>query len=52
MRYSVLALLLCAFASVAQAAAVERFRTFLKSTQSARADFEQKVYARGDKLTQ
>jgi outer membrane lipoprotein carrier protein len=52
MRYSVLALLLCAFASVAQAEAVERFRTFLKSTQSARADFEQKVYSRGDKLTQ
>jgi outer membrane lipoprotein carrier protein len=52
MRYPVLALLLCAFASVAQAEAVERFRTFLKSTQSARADFEQKVYSRGDKLTQ
>ena len=52
MRYPVLALLLCAFTSVAQADAVERFRTFLKTTQSARADFEQKVYSRGDKLTQ
>ena len=52
MRCSVLALLLCAFASVAHADAVERFRSFLKTTQSARADFEQKVYARGDKLTQ
>ena len=52
MRYPVLALLLCAFASLARADAVERFRNFLKNTQSARADFEQKVYARGDKLTQ
>ncbi|HEY7240854.1 MAG TPA: outer membrane lipoprotein chaperone LolA [Burkholderiales bacterium] len=52
MRYPVLALLLCAFASVAHADAIERFRSFLKTTQSARADFEQKVYARGDKLTQ
>jgi outer membrane lipoprotein carrier protein len=52
MRYPVLTLLLCAFASVAHADAIERFRNFLKSTQSAHADFEQKVYARGDKLTQ
>jgi len=52
MRYPVLALLLCAFASVAQAEAVERFRTFLKTTQSARADFEQKVYGRENKLLQ
>jgi outer membrane lipoprotein-sorting protein len=46
MRYPVLALLLCAFASAAHADAVERFRSFLKSTQAARADFEQKVYGR------
>ncbi|HEY1290811.1 MAG TPA: outer membrane lipoprotein chaperone LolA [Burkholderiales bacterium] len=52
MRYPVLALLLCAFASVAHADAIERFRSFLKTTQSARADFEQKVYSRGGKLTQ
>src|SRR3954451_17222039 len=52
MRYPVLALLLCAFASAAHADAVERFRSFLKSTQSARADFEQKVYGRENKLLQ
>src|SRR5262245_47667541 len=52
MRYPVLALLLCAFASAAQAEAVERFHTFLKTTQSARADFEQKVYGRENKLLQ
>src|ERR1041385_2004290 len=52
MRSPVLALLLCAFASVAQAEAVERFRTFLKTTQSARADFEQKVYGRAHSLRQ
>ena len=52
MRSPVLALLLCAFASVAQAEAVERFRTFLKTTQSARADFEQKVYGRENRLLQ
>jgi outer membrane lipoprotein carrier protein len=52
MRYPVLTLLLCAFTSVAHADAIERFRNFLKGTQSAHADFEQKVYARGDKLTQ
>src|SRR3954469_16999382 len=52
MRYPVLALLLCAFASAAHADAVERFRSFLKSTQSARAEFEQKVYGRENKLLQ
>ena len=52
MRYLVLTLLLCAFAGLAHADAAERFRTFLKSTQSARADFEQKVYGRENKLLQ
>jgi outer membrane lipoprotein carrier protein len=52
MRYPVLALLFCAFASAAHADAVERFRSFLKSTQAARADFEQKVYGRENKLLQ
>ena len=52
MRYPVFALLLCAFASVAHADAVERFRSFLKATQAARADFEQKVYGRDGKVTQ
>src|ERR1044071_3418022 len=52
MRYPVLALLFCAFASAAHADAVERFRSFLKTTQAARADFEQKVYGREGKLLQ
>ena len=47
-----LVLLLVAFASAAHADATERFKTFLRSTQSARADFEQKVYGREGKLTQ
>ena len=40
------------FSATAQAAAIERFKTFVRSTQSARADFEQKVHDRGGKLTQ
>jgi outer membrane lipoprotein carrier protein len=36
----------------AHAAAVERFKSFVRSTQSARADFEQKVHDRNGKLTQ
>ena len=40
------------FASAAQADSIERFKSFLRSSQSARADFEQKVYGRGGKLTQ
>jgi outer membrane lipoprotein carrier protein len=42
------------FAAVPQAsaAALERFQTFLRGTQSARADFEQKVYDRNKKLVQ
>lgn len=39
-------------ASAAQADSIERFKSFLRSSQSARADFEQKVYGRGGKLTQ
>ena len=50
MRFLVLFAL--AFASAAQADSIERFKTFLRSNQSARADFEQKVYGRGGKLTQ
>jgi chaperone LolA len=36
----------------AQAAGVERFQTFLRTTQSAQAGFEQKVYDRANKLVQ
>jgi outer membrane lipoprotein carrier protein len=50
MRY--LVLLAAAFVSAAHADAIERFKSFLSTTQSARADFEQKVYARDGKLTQ
>src|SRR5438093_905380 len=47
-----LVFLALAFASAAQADSIERFKTFLRASQSARADFEQKVYGRGGKLTQ
>jgi outer membrane lipoprotein carrier protein len=40
------------FALDAQAAALERFKTFLRTTQSARASFEQKVQDRSGKLVQ
>ena len=36
----------------ASATAQERFQTFVRATQSARADFEQKVYDRNKKLVQ
>jgi len=39
-------------ASFADAAGLERFAGFLKSTQSARSEFEQKVYDRNRKLVQ
>ena len=38
--------------SLASADSLDRFRTFLRDTQAARADFEQKVYGRDGKLTQ
>jgi outer membrane lipoprotein carrier protein len=40
------------FSATVQAAAMDRFKTFVRSTQSARAEFEQQVYDRGGKLTQ
>ena len=39
-------------ACAAYADSVERFKTFVRTTQSARADFEQKVYGREGRLTQ
>ena len=47
-------LILLAFfvAGSAEASSLERFKSFLSSTQSARADFEQKVYGRDGKLMQ
>jgi outer membrane lipoprotein carrier protein len=44
--------LLVFFSVTAEAAAIERFKTFARTTQSARANFEQKVYDRGGKLVQ
>lgn len=38
--------------SAVQADALERFKAFVRDTQSARAEFEQKVYGREGKLTQ
>jgi outer membrane lipoprotein carrier protein len=48
-------LLACALAlvvSAAGAAGIERYKTFINETQSARAAFEQKVYDRNGKLVQ
>jgi len=50
MRFFILLFLLVT--ASAQASAIDRFKTFVRNTQSARADFEQKVYDRGGKLTQ
>jgi outer membrane lipoprotein carrier protein len=50
MRFLVLSLLL--ICSSAQADSLDRFKALLRDTQSARADFEQKVYGRDGKLTQ
>lgn len=52
MRYRYLVFLLAAFATAAHAGALERFKSFLSATQSARADFEQKVYGRDGRMTQ
>jgi len=45
-------LLLAFFSATAQAAAIERFKTFVQGTQSARADFEQNVSDRAGKPVQ
>lgn len=50
MRFALILALLVV--SSAQASAIDRFKTFVRATQSARAEFEQKVYDRGGKLTQ
>ncbi len=44
--------LLAIFSVTVQAAAIDRFKTFARTTQSARASFEQKVYGRDGKLVQ
>jgi len=50
MRFALLLLVL--FCLDAEASAIERFKTFSRTTQSARADFEQKVMDRGGKTVQ
>ena len=44
MRRAMLALVAALFASLAQASSIERFQLYLRTTQSAQADFEQKVF--------
>lgn len=50
MRFFLFCLVL--LVSAAHADSLQRFKSFLRDTQSARADFEQKVYGRDGKLTQ
>jgi outer membrane lipoprotein carrier protein len=47
-----IALAACAACLPASAGSLERFQAFIRTTQSARADFEQKVYDRNKKLVQ
>ena len=47
-----LAVVLICTSSFVNAAAIERFKTFAKSTQTARGSFEQKVYDRDRRLSQ
>jgi len=50
MRFFLIFLL--AFVSAAEAAAIDRFKSFVRGTQSARGEFEQKVHDRSGRLTQ
>src|SRR5258706_12088444 len=50
MRFALFLLII--FSVTAEGSAIERFKMFVRTTQSARADFEQKVYDRGGKLVQ
>lgn len=50
MRYLILLSVL--FAGAVEAAALERFKAFLRTTQAARANFDQKVQDRSGKLVQ
>jgi outer membrane lipoprotein carrier protein len=45
-------LTLCLFFQNAQAASLERFQSYLRTTQAARGDFEQKVFDKAGKLVQ
>jgi outer membrane lipoprotein carrier protein len=50
MRFALFLLMI--FSVTADAAAIDRFKTFVRTTQAARANFEQKVYDRAGKLVQ
>ena len=50
MRFALILLLFVS--SFAHAAAIDRFKTFLSGTKSARGEFEQKVHDRSGKVTQ
>jgi len=52
MRFLFLLLSLCFLSPAARADSLERFKSFLRDTKSARADFEQQVYGREGKVTQ
>ena len=52
LRLAIALVALAAAVPAASAASMERFQTFIRGTQSARADFEQKVYDRNKKLVQ
>jgi outer membrane lipoprotein carrier protein len=52
MKTFLFVLLLLPFSQHADAASLERFQSYLRTTQSATADFEQKVYDKGGKLVQ
>ena len=45
-------LILISFLQNSSAASVDRFQSYLRTTQSARGDFEQKVFDKGGKLVQ
>jgi outer membrane lipoprotein carrier protein len=49
---SFFAIMMLSICSLADAAAIERFKAFAKGTQTARGSFEQKVYDRDKRLTQ
>ena len=52
MGRSCLALFLFLFATNSNSASLERFQSYVRTTQSARGDFEQKVYDRDRRLVQ
>ena len=52
MGRSVFALFLLLFVQAANPASLERFQSYLRTTQGARADFEQKVFDKSGKMVQ